>query len=254
MKLFLFLIALLSLPTLMAQDDLPPLVEEQEFQPHMIDHEHLGCPPNAHCNKDYGARRNAWTEQVKNLRQASQEEVTQKLGVLLTQVGMPVSVWATPQSLQLKEVASWNSPCRHHNLETGEIFLGEVFIRHLNEIPGDQEAIIANRTWIEGSDPPQAYLTFQGALPSAIKKNRLYYTREENGVYYGVLVSNSGELQITKQLSPTQPPREVHCPQSLLNAWKSWDAAQKIYQRPYCRAIWDEDQKTFKTLIVGWAC
>jgi hypothetical protein len=252
----ILLTILMIIPTTksFAQDSTDSFFPKEEFQPFMLDHAHEGCPANSHCHESYGKRRKRFSDLLVEIRAQRRANPIQVIEAHRREHGIPFRLWAYPESLKNIALASWNSKCRQHNLETGEIFVGEVLIRDLSELPKEVGHTQPHRTWMLTSTGPQLYLVPQGTLPLLMINDKLYYTREELGVYYGLLVGRDGSLEIVDIKKPSVAPREVHCPQELKNAHNDWPEAKQIFQNTYCRAIWDETRKTYQTFLIGWAC
>lgn len=228
---------------------------EGEFQTHMIDHDNPGCPANAHCHSSYGLKRKAFQDLVIALRSGQNSGPPhQAIERHRLQHGIPFPVWATPESLTNTQVASWHSSCTHHNREINQIFLGEVLISSLADLPPEAGHLHPHRTWAIINDQVVTYLIPQASVPGLLIDDQLYFTREEQGVYYGLLVAQNGGLKVVDIESSPVTPREVSCPKELRAAKENWDERKHIYQRFYCRAIWDKTRRTYQTFLVGWSC
>jgi hypothetical protein len=229
-------------------------LEEKEFKPHMLDHLHFGCPPNAHCSADYGKARTVWRQALDQILASDQIKVSTILEQVRKDVGMPFTIWAKPESLEDQSLTSWDSSCRRHNLETGEIYWGEVLLRNLNDRNEEERPFIYNRVAMEQGDQIRLIRTPRDALPSMIIDNQLYYTLGEAGVYFGLLINQAGELRIIEPASIPHAAKEVACPDALKKQLESWPHFSVLYESSYCRAVWDQTRQSWTTIAVGWAC
>lgn len=246
-------ILLMILPlNLWAQDLI--FLDEQQFKPHMLDHLHEGCPANANCSADYGKARQIWRSAIDKILANDKTQSAVTLEQVRKDIGMPFSVWAKPESLKDQSISSWESSCRRHNLETGEVYWGEILIQNLNQRDEADQPFIFNRLAIEIDGKPSLVRTLRDSLPSMMVNNQLYYIHGEAGVYYGLLINHKGELNIIEPLSVPQAAREVPCPDQLKAQLENWPSFSLLFERSYCRAIWDDTDKTWRTLAVGWSC
>jgi hypothetical protein len=242
---------LLSLPAF-AQELFFP--SEVEFKPHMLHHLHEGCPTNAECSADYGKVRQVWRKSLEQLLINREVNVASTLERVRQEVGMPLSIWVKAAGAQDQSLSTWNSSCRRHNLETGEVFWGELMAKNLNDRNEQDQPFMYNRLALEHSGQARLMRTLRDSLPSMIIDDQLYFTYGEAGIYFGLLIDLQGELKIINPLTIEHQAREVPCPENLKAQLESWPHFSLVFERSYCRAIWDDTQKTWRTLAVGWAC
>ncbi len=228
---------------------------EKEFQPYMIDHPNLGCPANSHCSAEFGKKRKIWSDMILRIKNQLEKSPIEALEKVRQNSGFPIPVWATNKSLENPEVVSWHSPCRHHNLPNKEIYHAEVLLSDFtNWKTLDSESLTRAKIWRLKGEEVVEYGSLQGAIPTMLKNEQLYFTREEQGVYFGLLISASGAMKIVPTENAAMAPREVQCPAKLIEAYKAWNWSTELYQQTVCRAIWDQDQRTFHTFLFGWTC
>lgn len=243
-------ILLLLLPTILFG-----FSPEKEFQSYMIDHPNLGCPANSHCSAEFGKKRKLWSDMVQRIKDKLEKSPIEALDKIRRESGFPIPIWATNKSLENPAVVSWNSPCRHHNLPKKEIYHGEVILSDFTTWDTlESESLTRAKIWRLQGEEVMEYGSLQGAIPSMLKNGQLYFTREEQGVYFGLLVSASGEMKIIPTETAAMAPREVQCPAKLTEAYKTWSWSSELYQQTVCRAIWDQDQRTYQTFLFGWTC
>ena len=94
----------------------------------------------------------------------------------------------------------------------------------------------------------------RGDAPLFIKDGSLYYLREEEGIYYGLLIGLDGKLKVTKNETSPNPPRETICPNDLTALFLRESPSPNFYQGTYCKEIWDKSSKSYVTMLLGWSC
>lgn len=257
MKL-LCLILLLFSSALFAQ------VKEKKFSPHMIDHEFEGCPENSHCSQDMGKKRLKWVQLLNRLSAHKELDTIAAIQEFHQKEGLPIPMWGFPASLKDKRIISWNSSCPHHNLEVQEVFHAQMMIKSFNELEehdledsalNEKLKILPNTIWLEEKNGEVVeFRTPRGFLPSLMIDNKLYFTMEEKGVYYALLVDRNGNFDVVPTETASVSGKEVPCSQALKEHYQKWPLRERLYQDSYCKAIWDKNRNTYQVIMIGWSC
>lgn len=237
---------------------------EKKFAPHMIDHEFEGCPENSHCSQEMGLKRLKWVQLLNQLSSNKDLDTISAIENFRQEHGLPIPMWGFPAGLKDKEIISWNSSCPHHNLELKEIFHAQMMLKSFNQIEehdlkdddlDKKIKVIPKTIWLEEkSGDIIDFRIPRGFLPSLIVEDQLYFTMEEEGVYYGLLVDKNGNFKVVPTQKPPAPSKEVSCSQALKKHYKNWPLEKRLYQDSYCKAIWDKENETYQVLMIGWSC
>lgn len=243
---------------------LPAQVDEKKFSPHMIDHEFEGCPENSHCSKEMGAKRLKWVQLLNELSINKELNTIAAIENFHQENGLPIPMWGFPASLADEEIISWNSSCPHHNLEIKEVFHAQMMIKSFNQLEEhnlkdkalDRKLkVLPKKIWLEEKTGDVTEFRIpRGFLPSMMIDDQLYFTMEEKGVYYGLLVDRNGNFKVVPTQTLSVEAKEVPCSQALKKHYKNWPLKERLYQDSYCKAIWDKDNETYQVLMIGWSC
>lgn|GEM_PF-689606 len=237
---------------------------EKSFAPHMIDHEFKGCPENSHCSREMGAKRLQWVELLTQLNIEKKLDTINEVQNFQKEHGLPIPMWGFAPSLVDKNIISWNSSCPHHNREIKEVFHAISMIKSFNELEEhnlnnpdiDQKIkVLPKKIWLEEkSGDIVEFRIPRGFLPTMIIRDQLYFTMEEKGIYYGLLVDRDGNMKVTPTQTSAVPSKEVPCSKALKNQFDKWAFSDRLYQDSYCKAIWDKENETYQVLMIGWSC
>lgn len=214
-----------------------------------------GCPENAFCKKETGGNRKKWLE---SLRSFSKNKITEEQinKFIQNEYGLPLSGWAKEEASLLPNILLWDSPCRQHKTSANKFYISEVFRKNLNrselkELP----TLFFSRALI--IDNPKNIYTMivpRGDAPAFIKDGSLYYLREEEGIFYGLLIDKNGNIKITKNETTPNFPKEVDCPKEQIVQFTREAPSPNFYQGNYCKEVWDKTSKSYKTVLLGWSC
>lgn len=214
-----------------------------------------GCPENAYCKKETGHNRKKWIEQLKNFSSGKISE--QKLNAFIqAEYGLPVSGWAQEEGSLRPNILLWDSPCKQHSKSTNKYYIAEVFRKNfspveLKEIPN---VFFSRAILLDASREPYSVIVPRGDAPLFIKEGSLYFLREDEGVFYGLLIDKFGKFRITKNDTSTEPPKEVVCTKEQLALFNRESPSPNFYQGTYCKEIWDKTTKSYKPMLLGWSC
>lgn len=215
----------------------------------------IGCPENAYCQKETGLIRKKWLEDLEefNKGKLSEEKFNNNLQ---KENGIPISGWAQEEASILPKVMMWDSPCKQHRKETTKYYISEVFRKNLllNELKSFSNLYFAKAFALGADKKVFNYTIPRGDAPLFIKNDSLYFLREEEGKYYGLLISKNGNLKVTHVESNAEMPKEGICFKEQIDAFLREAPAPNFYQGYYCKDIWDKDEKKYRTMLFGWSC
>lgn len=214
-----------------------------------------GCPENAYCKKETGLVRKKWIEQLRNFSEGKISE--QKINSFIqSEYGLPVSGWAQEEGSLWPNVLLWDSPCKQHSKSTNKYYIAEVFrknfsARELKEIPN---LFFSRAILHDGDKPSYSVIVPRGDSPLFLKDGSLYYLREEEGIFYGLLIDRDGNFKVTKNETSPEPPKEVTCGKEQIAQFNRESPSPNFYQGTFCKEIWDKTRKSYKSMLFGWSC
>lgn len=213
-----------------------------------------GCPENAFCKKETGANRRKWIEQLRAFSIGKISE--QKLNSFVqAEYGLPVSGWAQEEASLRPNVLMWDSPCKQHSKSTNKYYIAEIFrknfkVSELSELPN----LFFSRAIFLNGNSPYSVVIPRGDAPLFIKDGRLYFLREEEGIFYGLLIDKDGRFTVTKNETSAETPKETSCTKEQIAQFNREAPSPNFYQGTYCKEIWDKTNKNYTTLLFGWSC
>lgn len=228
------------------------------FSSHALEYskvEFEGCPENAFCKKETGANRRKWIEQLRNFSSGKISE--QKINAFVqSEYGLPVSGWGQEEASLRPNILMWDSPCKQHRTSTNKYYIAEVFRKNFNSNELKELPNIFFSKAILNDSTNQAYsITVpRGDAPLFVKDGSLFYLREEEGMFYGLLIDRDGRFKITKNDTSTAPPKEAVCTKDQQVLFNRESPGPTFYQGTNCKDIWDKTTKSYKTILLGWSC
>lgn len=227
--------------------------QEKSLSFQSLDHDIEGCPANSHCSRSQGAKRLKWTKLLQRLEKETAQYAVKEIETFRQQEGIPFGVWATTDSLKNEQIISWNSGCPHHNKEIEKVLQAELMIKAIDQ--EDNEQFIWHKLWIEDEKQMiSSYKIPRGSSPTHIIEDKLYFNATELGIYYGMLLSQQGQMEIINSKTNVPLPHETSCPKNLTTLKQQMLKDKKIFQDYYCRAIWDATKKSYRVMMLGWSC
>lgn len=231
-----------------------------------FDHEFKGCPENSECDQVMGHMMSRWKNLINKLKQSSDPiKKTQMLELFRSKYGIPTEFYTNQKSLQSFGPALHNSPCREHNPRTGEkILRATAFIKSLTN---EKALIWRDQSLLEmplkdnlTPQPVKVYylsgpITYQlslGDQPLYIKNKELLVLKEDDGFYFALKVSTSGDWKIVDldmtQLSKWENKRQdIDCP-------KDSEKSPPEFNMEFCKTVWDEDLNQLVTVRMNQGC
>jgi hypothetical protein len=217
--------------------------------------EHEGCPENSFCKKETGLNRKEWLLQLKLFSKGMLSE--QKINSFIqSQYGLPINGWAQEEGSLLPNILMWDSPCKQHSKSINKYYIADIFRKNLNsdELISMPHLFLSRAILLDSKNIPYSVVVPRGDAPLYMKDGSLYYLREEDGIFYGLLIDKKGILKITKsELSP-EPSKEANCKEDQISLFNRESPNPNFYQGTYCKEIWDKTSKTYKTILLGWSC
>jgi hypothetical protein len=239
MKLYILLLSFISLHAF----------AEEEFQPYMIGHEVMGCPENSYCNKELAKKQMSWNNAVNALSKNKFAQLNHEKN----QTGAPLNFYfATPDPKKAGQIL-WDSRCENHKKATPKIYEARNFFKKLPTQDKTENAYFTS-ILVEKPNSTQKITISRGDFPLFYQNDSVHINREENGVYYGVIINASGEFKITPPIETKLVPQEVKCPQSLMDKIRILVKNKSVYTSAICRKIWDRKNEVFYTYAIADAC
>lgn len=217
--------------------------------------EFVGCPENSFCKKETGENRKKWLDQLKSFTQGELSE--QKLNAFIqAEYGLPISGWAQEETSLLPNVIMWDSPCSQHRSPVNKYYISDVFRKNLklDELKELPSLIFTKAIVLDHGKNPNTFLFPRGEVPQFIKDGSFYFLREEEGLFYGLLIDREGRLKVTKKDVSHTPPKEVPCPKEFVAEFVRLAPGPNFYLGQICKDVWDTKTKDYKTVILGWSC
>lgn len=215
--------------------------------------ENVGCPENSHCTKELGIKRDTFIAEIKKVSQESESKINQ---LIQKNSLYPITVWAIEdQKTNGLPLIFWNSPCKQHNPPNPKVLIAEIFMHDLSaQSVKKQDNVIFNKLFYwENKKWKFAYVP-RGDAPLMIVNNQFYYIREEEGHYFGLMISKSGELNITKTKTVTEFPKELECKKEMIEEFYKEAPTLSFFKGQICKEIWNQDKKIYEPIMLGWSC
>lgn len=214
-----------------------------------------GCPENAFCKKETGATRKKWIEQLRKFSSGTISE--QKLNSFVqNEFGLPISGWAQEEGSLLPNILLWDSPCKQHAKSINKYYIAEVFRKNLNskDLSEIHNLFFARAILLDDAKNPYSIIVPRGDAPLFLTEGSLYYLREDEGIFYGLLLDKNGKIRVTKNETSTMPAKEAICTKEQVALFNRESPSPNFYQGTYCKEIWDKTTKSYKTMLLGWSC
>jgi hypothetical protein len=214
-----------------------------------------GCPENSFCKKETGAYRKKWLQMVKAFSKGEISE--QKINTFIqSEFGIPIAGWGTEEASLLPNILMWDSPCKQHKNAAAKYYISEVFKKNVsaNEIKESPTLVFARAIMQENGKEPYPMVVIRGDAPLFIKDGSLFFLREEEGIFYGLLIDKEGKIKVIKNEPSPFPPKEVICPKEMIAQFQRLAPSPNFYQGQFCKEIWNKNTKTYQTMLLGWSC
>lgn len=214
-----------------------------------------GCPENSYCKKETGANRKKWLDELKLFSKGKITE--QKMNAFVqSEYGIPLSGWALEEASLQPNILMWDSPCKQHKNPANKYYIMEVFKKSLspNELKESPSLLFSWAIIKTAGKELETMVVPRGDAPLFMKDGNLYFLREEEGLYYGLLINKEGKLKITRSESTPNSPKEVACDKEMVDLFLRLSPSPNFYQGQYCKEIWDKSNKVYKTMLLGWSC
>lgn len=260
MRLHYFVLILLFPAFAAARPEIKVIDEPKSLED--FEHPNKGCPANSECDQVMGHQMKNWQELVKSLADNSTLSSVKKAEALdefRAKAGIPAEFYTYKKSEQGFKPFFFNSPCKEHipkdpkNDET-RVLRGTAFLKSLTK---DKAVIWRDQAQIEAPVGalliPQPVTVFSPAgpvqysipiddQPLFIRDKSLFILREEEGFFFVLRISQTGEWKIVDldltRLSEWEDKREyVTCPAD------KEKKTPKEFGVTFCKSVWDEDLK-----------
>lgn len=228
-----------------------------------FDHQYKGCLENSECDQVMGLQLNRWKELIKKIQgeEMTDTKKNQFLELFRSKYGIPVEFYTTEKSQQGFKPLMFNSHCKEHNPKPpGQKTLkGMAFVKSLKpnaavvwrdqtqiEVPIG-ELFTPQPVTVYLNDGPQTFLLPIDDQPLFMKDGQLYVLKEEDGLFYTLKISKTGDwkienLELSNLSHWSEHRSEVACPK------EEKKLAPKEFGVEFCKTIWNEDTK--KTVVI----
>ncbi|MBY0415235.1 MAG: hypothetical protein K2Q18_13775 [Bdellovibrionales bacterium] len=217
--------------------------------------EHPGCPENAFCQKNTGEVRQAWLDTLDNF---NKKKITEsKLNAdLQKEYGVPLSGWAMEEAGVLPRIMMWDSPCKQHKKDATKFYISDLFRKNLkdSELKDFTNIYFPKAILLDADKKPYSMTIPRGDLPTFMENGALYFLKDDDGKYYGLMVDKSGDIKVTTPQSVKETSKEVVCLKEQADLFLRLSPSPTFYQGYLCREVWDKTSKTYKTILFGWSC
>lgn len=232
-----------------------------------FDHQYKGCPENSECDQVMGLQLSRWRELVKKLQQESNSsKQAQFLELFRGKYGIPTEFYTTQKSEQGFKPILFDSHCREHRPKDQErILKGTAFVKSLNK---DRAIIFKDQSVLEvptgelftpqkvdvlfGNEVVSYYLPL-GDQPLFIKDKNLHILKEDDGLFFVLIVSPNGDwkigpMDLTKISQYEEARSEVPCPKELIIS------PTKYFNVAFCKTVKDLDQNKLVVTQLKLGC
>jgi hypothetical protein len=210
-----------------------------------------GCPENSLCKKETGIIRSEWLEILGKFEQKSIDE-KEANRLVQSRTGIPIPAWASEEASKKPLTILWDSPCKQHKTPTNKTYIAVTFLKNL--LPKNNILFHAPAVILDDKKVPHLIMVLRGDAPLFISNDSLYYTQDDEGHYYGLLVAPSGRLSLTHILSDTHYPKEISCTLEQIEMFKREIPSPDFFQGYYCKSLWNTKTKNYQSILIGWSC
>lgn len=214
-----------------------------------------GCPDNSFCQKETGVVRKKWLDDI-DLFSKDKISAEKFNSIIQKEYGLPIPGWAQEEASISPRIIMWDSPCKQHRKESTKFYISEIFRKNLksDELKSLPNLYFAKAIGLDDNKKIYSVTIPRGDAPYFIKDGKFYFLREDEGKYYGLLISRDGDLKVAKVETISETPKEGICFKEQIDYFLRESPAPNFYQGYYCKDVWDKDEKKYKTLLLGWSC
>lgn len=220
-----------------------------------LKHENEGCPDNSNCGKITGLKRSKWLNILKTL---NENKISEKKAneAITKETGIPINIWAPEEAYKNNNnYILWDSPCKQHKAPNPKYLIGEIFADSLTDkTQKSNPQIIFSNAIVKDEKGMRAIIVPRGDAPLSVINNSFYYTKDDEGSYYGLLLNFNGQLKISKSKRISKFPREIDCPKDMTEEFYRKAPTLNFYKGHLCKEIWNQDKNNYITILVGWSC
>ncbi len=271
-KTLYFMGLLLSVPLVVKSQELVPTptadeiraardqhadFKPEDFQPHMVDHPHQGCPVNSSCTQALGAARESFVSVLKS----TSDKSAKALGRVITTTGVPMPVFvATASATHTTNYNNpnfiiWDSPCENHRMTHESVYPAEAIVKSMRDLKSLKEArpglilVMPAKGSIKSFDTPRDH------TPRYMDNDKLYFLLEEVGNYYGLAVTSKGDISAVDLSSDYPAPDHVSCPSELTSVYDQLPQDRRVaFSHYFCRSIYNTKTKLRELALLAWSC
>lgn len=254
--------------------------ESEDLQIHLLpqeskgfegDHQNSGCPENSECDQVMGLQLKRWQNLLRNLQDKEKDSKKQVKFIqgFLDLYGVPAEFYTNSKSAQSFKPLYYNSPCREHNPKDKpleKVLRGMSFIKKTTptgvviwrdqatlEIPLSDQIQLAKLD-IQEEGTLKSYYIPLDEEPLYLSKDGPVFLREDDGLFYGLQILNSGDWKIAgldfTNLSFFESKKKmVDCPKN-----DKTPLLEGPFHTVICKEIWDHSAKKNRLAILRRGC
>ena len=207
------------------------------FMPYMLSHMYKGCPQNSSCIKELGKLKLKWDAILA-------QQNFKRINHFINTYGFPLTIW----SLSINKKIAFDSRCQNHRLKKPTIYEGIIFSSSPKNIYQKKDFL---PNFILHKE--EMYIIPRKSIPYQVKNNIFYFHKENNGIHYNLLVGKNNFL--SKKVSPIRKEiLDATCTKKTKEKYSSLIKHKNLFTEIYCKKIWDEKEKKYTSITLGWSC
>lgn len=217
--------------------------------------DHPGCPENSYCQKSAGVARTEWSKLIKQFTEKAISPL-QINNQLNASTGHLIPIWGKKNARENPLAMLWDSPCKNHRAPYDKFFLGELFVKDLSIETENKfsDFHFSKLITINNNGEAVAYPIPRGDGPLLLINDEWYFTKDEDGHFYGLYISKTGQIRIGRTQKVTHFPTEIKCPSEFIQLFQRKAPHLHFYQGTICKNIWNETLKRTEPILIGWSC
>jgi len=234
----------------------PQVESSHSIKKLLDDHVNPGCPFNSLCSKNLGKIYQKW-----NALFMGKKINLKALNKFKNQYGMPFAFWTGPPAKNSGDIAYWDSSCQLKKkappIQWAETFAKSVphlLKKTANMSSRDGTLFYFDRAYALFKNKIQKYIVPRRFVPVFVSHKNLIFTIEKDGRYFQMQMDATGHFKFINNIDRDRSAENIPCPEKLVQAFKKEKPTIEIPIDLYCKKIWDQKDKTFRTILFPWSC